>query len=93
MIEGDPKCAVLIGLVTLLYEQKDCSCGGPLHAVLDDGNFDDEHLCHSRGALADRPLELRVLCTAILDLLESYPEEDRDRATTSWVETTVVKHD
>ncbi len=90
MIEGDPKSETLVALVALLYERKDCECGGPLHVVLDDGNFYEEALSVSRAALAEWPLEVRVLGDAILRLLESYPEDERVMAEQSWVEQKVL---
>ena len=27
-----------------LYKLKDCGCGGPLHILLDDGNYEDNHI-------------------------------------------------
>lgn len=67
------RCQILDELHDLLYSQKDCICGGPLHIVLDNCNMKDGDLqsCiehYNKEKYGD----VKELCYAIIDMLKTF---------------------
>lgn len=64
-------------LIDAIYDQ-DC-VGGPLHIVLDDQNFSDEHIewCLQNTINSCDDIVMKVLCSKCAELLLELDEEDR----------------
>jgi len=76
--ELESRLSLLHSLSNTLYSQDGCSCGGPLHIILDDCNIRDSDIEFCRDRIKDDEYTpIRELCVSILDMLATLSPAQR----------------